>query len=139
MEKEELEKEIAEMENYQKEYHNLLGKNYKRIEMAKVSLKCIEAGNKLPILKAKLQQHLEDLKMFEEEQKRNVGELKRELSNLNNYIAIFKIIDKIFNSPSQQTSVDKREVVHTKKTSDVGENPISDTLSKKGLGRSYGY
>jgi len=31
-------------------------------------------------------------------------------------------------SPSQQTSVDKREVVHTKKTSDAGENPVSDTL-----------
>ena len=39
------------------------------------------------------------------------------------------------NSPSQQSSVDKREIVHTKKISDIGENPISDTkfaLNKDG-------
>lgn len=30
-------------------------------------------------------------------------------------------------SPSQQSSVDTREIVHTKKISDVGENPILDT------------
>ena len=35
-------------------------------------------------------------------------------------------------SPSQQTSVANREVVHTKDASDVGENPISDITLKKG-------
>jgi len=36
-------------------------------------------------------------------------------------------------SPSQQALVDKREVVHTKKTSDVGVNPISDIKFRKEL------
>ena len=33
------------------------------------------------------------------------------------------------NSPSQQTSVDRREIVHTKEISDVGENPTLETLN----------
>jgi len=44
------------------------------------------------------------------------------------------------NSPSQQTSVDKRDVVHTKKTSDAGVNPVSDTTQdeiKKELNKGY--
>jgi len=47
---------------------------------------------------------------------------------------IAKDINKKFtpknHSPSQQVPVDTREVVHTKKTSDVGENPILDANNK---------
>jgi hypothetical protein len=48
---------------------------------------------------------------------------------------VLNVIDKeIFgenHSPSQQTSVDIREIVHTKKISDVGESPILDTNNKE--------
>ena len=53
---------------------------------------------------------------------------------IHNEMIIKKLNDKFanarkdeINSPSQQSSVDKREIVHTKKISDIGENPISDT------------
>lgn len=35
------------------------------------------------------------------------------------------------NSPSQQASVDRRDVVHNKETSDAGENPVSDTKEEQ--------
>jgi len=41
-------------------------------------------------------------------------------------------------SPSQRVSVDKREVVHNKKTPNVGLNPISDTIFKNNKSKVAG-
>jgi len=69
--KEELEKEIEELEQIGR--YELIDKGYKNME----------TEIKLKISQAKLQQHNEDLKMFEEEQKRKVEKLKRFVNGRN--------------------------------------------------------
>ena len=51
---EELKKEIEECREKQRRYKDLSGRNHKKSEMGRVSLECYNAGEKLPLLKAKL-------------------------------------------------------------------------------------
>jgi len=92
-----------------------------------------------------LQDNMKEIEKIIDKQKFTIGDAKRFLKRYNSFAGRMEELEKSRNnwkgkylklnakgnnqvhSPSQQTSVDKREVVHIKKTSDVGVNPISDT------------